>query len=86
MPHATSAKDATTDLDPSEFRNVATFATVARHLASAAAGCFAYLNISADRVNSHQNELFKHLAVFPRASHVAGNGGTIALEFLWGYS
>ena len=42
MPYATVAKDATTDLDPSEFRNVGAFATVAcGTYASAAAVGFA---------------------------------------------
>ena len=52
MPHATAAKAARTDLDPSEFRNVANFATVAcGTYASAAAFCFANPKyLSADRV------------------------------------
>ena len=46
MPHATAAKDATTDLDPSEFRYVANFATVAcGTYAFAAALGFAHHNI-----------------------------------------
>ena len=56
MSHATAAKDATTDLDPSEFRYVANFATVAcGSYASAAAFCFAYPNISPlTGVNFHE--------------------------------
>jgi len=50
VPHATVTKDATTDLDPPEFRNVATFATVAcGTYASAAGDGLAYPNISADK-------------------------------------
>ena len=65
MPHATAAKDATTDLDPSEFRYVANFATVAcGTFASAAALCFAYPISLRQRANLHENTLFKQEKIY----------------------